>query len=142
MLVAGYGHNGTMRRINEGAVLRAIVVGNPASIATPHGIRDRVATRMFQSENMPHLVRDDVGLFMRGAHSEACFIHDYLALNPFRLATAAARKCPGVPMLDVYKDRLDGSAKGRKRSKNQREDVGSHATHPTAPCQARGPGVV
>lgn len=141
MLIARYGHNGTMGRGDECAVLGAVEVRYPTGIAAPHGVWDGVAARMFQAENMPHLVRDDVGLFMRGAHSEAHFIHDYLTLNPFRLATATTRKRPGVPMLDVYKDRLDGSAKGRKRSKNQREDVGSHAPDPTAPCQARGPGV-
>lgn len=142
MLVAGYGHNGTMRRINEGAVLRAIVVGNPASIAASHDVNDWVAACVFQPKDVPNLVGDDVGLFMGRALGESLLVHDYLTLDPFGLATAAPRKCSGVPVLDVDEHRLDGCTEGGKRCKNQGEDVGSHVPHATPASQARGLGVV
>lgn len=142
MLVAGYGHNGTMRRINEGAVLRAIVVGNPASIATAHDVRDGIATRVFKTKDVPHFVRNDVGLFLWRAPSESSLIHNDAALHSFRQAAPSARKGSGVPMLDVDSDWLDGGAKGRERSQNEAQDVAGHVNDRIAPCQARGLGVV
>ena len=130
--------DGTMRGVHESTVLGAIVVRDPTGSAAPHGVRDGIAARVFQAEDVSDLVRDDVGLFIGRTHGETRFIHDYFAFNPFGHAATTACKRPGVPVLDVYEHRLDGGAKGGKRSKDECEDVGSHAHYLTPASQPRG----
>lgn len=140
--VAGYGNHRAMCGINESAVLGAIVVRDPAIVPASHDVHDWVAACVFQPKDVPNLVGDDVGLFMGRALGESLLVHDYLTLDPFGLATAAPRKCSGVPVLDVDEHRLDGCTEGGKRCKNQGEDVGSHVPHATPASQPRGLGVV